>query len=47
MMPFIVIGIIVAAFIVLVLILPCPACERRRARMRAAYEEWRRVSKLH
>jgi len=31
------------ALIVLVaFLLPCPACEKRRARMRAAIEEWKR-----
>jgi hypothetical protein len=43
MTALIVIGGIVTAFIALVLILPCPACARRRARMKAAYEEWRRT----
>ena len=32
---------IVAAFIALVLILPCKACQARRERLQAAYEHWR------
>jgi hypothetical protein len=32
---------VVAAIVALALALPCPACQRRRARMRAAYAAWR------
>jgi hypothetical protein len=31
----------VAAIVALALALPCPACQRRRARLRAAYAAWR------
>ena len=32
---------LVGGVIALVLILPCPACKRRRERMKAAYDKWR------
>lgn len=43
MTALVVIGVVVAAFIALVLILPCKACEARRARLHAAYERWRQT----
>jgi hypothetical protein len=43
MTAIIVIAALVAAFIGLVLILPCKACQRRRERLQAAYEQWRQT----
>jgi len=39
--------VLVAAALALIivgiaLVLPCPACERRRERLKAAYDSWRR-----
>ena len=33
-------GTVVAIIVALALILPCPACEKRRQRMREAYAKW-------
>ncbi len=30
----------IAVFVALALILPCPACQKRRQRMREAYTKW-------
>jgi len=43
MTPLLIILGAAAALIALILILPCPACLRRRERLRAAYAEWRRI----
>ena len=34
-------GAAVGAIVLLALALPCPACKRRRERIRAAYAAWR------
>jgi hypothetical protein len=41
MTAFLVIAALMAAFIAIVLLLPCKACQARRARLQAAYGRWR------
>lgn len=36
------IAVVVAVLVGVILFMPCPACQRRRERLHAAYEEWRR-----